>query len=352
MEAWDVEEESLQAMDGPLFFDGAAMAGFESFGIGPGHAAGLPPSAVLPGRHRKLGGKGKSLTPLGKPTPGTATLSADNAAWMARNTNDPNEADLENVAGQQGGDPLILLADTGGEPIAGLLYETLAPTQENAGSEADIAWQQAAEVVVGARQEATPRIVKDSARARTVRSASVEAALPGIFPGDLGTNAAELCTTLALEFSKARTHPKHKPSSLTVVLLSAVLEFFIGEIMVLLARVATFSKERDLSAGTQLVAGVKIEQIKHAIVDDVELSQVVSGAALFPHVASNLACFKERGQGKSESESMSASASVADLFGVGAGVCTGAIAGARSAGSARPVTGPIHPFEKAPRLCY
>lgn len=74
-------------MDGPLFFDGAAMAGFESFGIGPGHAAGLPPSAVLPGRHRKLGGKGKSLTPLGKPTPGTATLSADNAAWMARNTN-------------------------------------------------------------------------------------------------------------------------------------------------------------------------------------------------------------------------------------------------------------------------
>lgn len=150
--------------------------------------------------------------------------------------------------------------------------------------------------------------------------------------------------------SKARTHPKHKPSSLTVVLLSAVLEFFIGEIMVLLARVATFSKERDLSAGTQLVAGVKIEQIKHAIVNDVELSQVVSGAALFPHVASNLACFKERGQGKSESESMSASASVADLFGVGAGVCTGAIAGARSAGSARPVTGPIHPFEKAPRL--
>lgn len=117
---------------------------------------------------------------------------------------DPNEADLENVAGQQGGDPLILLADTGGEPIAGLLYETLAPTQGNAGSEADIAWQQAAEVVVGARQEATPRIMKDSARARTVRSASVEAALPGIFPGDLGTNAAELCTTLALEFSKAR----------------------------------------------------------------------------------------------------------------------------------------------------
>ena len=189
-----------------------------------------------------------------------------------------------------GDDSTILLATTGGEPIAGLLPQS------------DV-------------QHAEKSKKTTTTERTTVSHAAVGAVVAALFPGELGSNAAELCVMLDAEFHRergagrsptlspgdigltlsfgvvytllTRTHQHFNPTALAIVYITAVLEFFLGEIWLLAAR----SGGRDCAGAEAHVIGK--DAIERIILQDLELSQVVSKSSLLPHTSADLAGTKE-----------------------------------------------------------